>query len=110
MAIYGTVLHRLIPAWLEHSQLTYSGQMSLVFGICALLCDERTKGILENTMKVALVNPPFSKLIYGEERSIKSITPCLGLFYLQAYCRELAEIEVFEGEFYPTLDKLISEV
>ncbi len=44
--------------------------------------------------------PPFSKLVYGKEHSIKSVDfPCLGLFYLQSYCRGLAEIEVFEGEF-----------
>ena len=51
-------------------------------------------------MRIALANPPFSKLIYGEEYSIKSVTPCLGLFYLQAWCSDIAEVEVFEGEFY----------
>jgi len=60
--------------------------------------------------RVALINPPFSKLIYGEERSIKSVTPCLGLFYLQSYCRDIAEIEVFEGEFYSDMENLIREV
>lgn len=57
--------------------------------------------------KVALANPPFSKLVYGEEYSIKSITPCLGLFYLEAYCRDLAEIKIFEGEFYDSNEALI---
>ena len=61
-------------------------------------------------MKVALVNPPFSKLVYGGEKSIKSITPCLGLFYLQSYCGDVADIEVFEGEFYASLDSLIAAV
>lgn len=59
-------------------------------------------------LKVALANPPFSKLVYGEEYSIKSITPCIGLFYLESYCRDLAEIKVFEGEFYESNDDLIN--
>lgn len=50
--------------------------------------------------KVALVNPPATRLIYGEEYPLKSITPCLGLFYLQAYCKDIAEVVVFEGDFY----------
>lgn len=58
-------------------------------------------------MRVALTNPPFSRLVYGEEYTIKSITPCLGLFYMQAYCDDLAEIEVFEGEFYESNDALV---
>lgn len=61
-------------------------------------------------IKVALVNPPFSKLVYGEEYSIKSITPCLGLFYLEAFCRDLAEIRIFEGEFYESNECLINEI
>jgi len=61
-------------------------------------------------VKVALVNPPFSKLVYGGEKSIKSITPCLGLFYLQSYCADVADIEVFEGEFYSSLEALIAAV
>jgi anaerobic magnesium-protoporphyrin IX monomethyl ester cyclase len=61
-------------------------------------------------MRVALVNPPFSKLVYGEEKSIKSITPCLGLFYMQAYCADIAEIEVFEGEFFASFEDLIAAI
>jgi len=60
--------------------------------------------------KVALVNPPFSKLVYGEEYSIKSITPCLGLFYLESYCRDIADFKIFEGEFYCSMEQLIDEV
>lgn len=61
-------------------------------------------------MKVALVNPPFSKLVYGEEYSIKSITPCLGLFYLEAYCRDIAEFKIFEGEFYSDMNHLSAAI
>lgn len=60
--------------------------------------------------KVALVNPPFSSLVYGDEYSIKSITPCLGLFYLEAYCRDLADIKIFEGEFYKSNQALIDAI
>ncbi|NEP10319.1 MAG: radical SAM protein [Symploca sp. SIO2C1] len=61
-------------------------------------------------MKVALINPPASKIIYGNEYKLKSIIPCLGLFYLQSYCKDIADIEIFEGEFYSSLDHLISEI
>ncbi len=61
-------------------------------------------------MRVALVNPPFSKLVYGEEYTIKSITPCLGLFYLQSYCSDLAEIRIFEGESYESMSHLIAAI
>ena len=60
--------------------------------------------------KVALVNPPFSKLVYGDEYTIKSITPCLGLFYLEAYCRDIADFKIFEGEFYSSMSNLIDEI
>ena len=54
---------------------------------------------MKNTKyKVALVNPPFSKLVYGNEFSIKSITPCLGLFYIESYCKDVADFKIFEGE------------
>ncbi|MDZ4818301.1 MAG: radical SAM protein [Planctomycetota bacterium] len=61
-------------------------------------------------IRVALVNPPFSKLVYGEEHTIKSITPCLGLFYLQSYCDDIAHIKVFEGEFYDSMVHLIAAI
>lgn len=61
-------------------------------------------------MKVALVNPPFSRIVYGQETRLKSITPCLGLFYLEAYCRDLAEFAIFEGEFYDTMDDLMRAI
>lgn len=61
-------------------------------------------------MRVALVNPPFSRLVYGDEHTIKSITPCLGLFYLQAYCSDIADIEVFEGEFFSSMEELVQSV
>ncbi len=61
-------------------------------------------------MKVALINPPFSKLVYGEEHSIKSITPCLGLFSLEAYCRDIAEFRIFEGEFFSGMSGLIDAI
>lgn len=61
-------------------------------------------------MRVALANPPFSRLVYGEEYTIKSITPCLGLFYLQAYCADLADIRIFEGEFYDSMPALIAAI
>jgi anaerobic magnesium-protoporphyrin IX monomethyl ester cyclase len=60
--------------------------------------------------KVALVNPPFSKLVYGDEYTIKSITPCLGLFYLESYCRDIADFKIFEGEFYSSMEHLIEEI
>lgn len=60
--------------------------------------------------KVALVNPPYSKLIYGEEISVKSITPCLGLHYLKAYNDEFADIRVFEGEAYDTFDEMVNDI
>ncbi len=60
--------------------------------------------------RVALVNPPFSELVYGAEHSLKSITPCLGLFYLQAYCCDLADCRVFEGEFFRTMEELIQAI
>ena len=60
--------------------------------------------------KVALVNPPAAKIIYGEEYQLKSVTPCLGLFYLQSYCQDIADIEVFEGEFYTDMAHLIHEI
>ncbi len=61
-------------------------------------------------LRVALVNPPFSKLVYGAEQSLKSITPCLGLFYLKAYCQDIADCKVFEGEFNKDIDELISMI
>lgn len=60
--------------------------------------------------KVALVNPPFSKLVYGDEYTIKSITPCLGLFYLESYCRDIADFKIFEGEFFSSMENLIGEI
>lgn len=60
--------------------------------------------------RVALVNPPYSKLIYGDEVSVKSITPCLGLHYLKAYNNDLAEISVFEGEAYDSLEAMIADI
>lgn len=61
-------------------------------------------------LRVALVNPPFSALVYGEEHSLKSITPCLGLFYLQAYSRDIADFRIFEGEFYADMEALIHAI
>ena len=60
--------------------------------------------------KVALVNPLFSKLVYGEEYTLKSITPCLGLFYLESYCKDIADFKIFEGEFYSDMANLINEI
>ena len=60
--------------------------------------------------KVALVNPPAARIIYGPEYQLKSITPCLGLFYLQAHCSDVAHIEVFEGEFFATIADLVSTI
>lgn len=60
--------------------------------------------------RVALVNPPFSKLVYGDEYTIKSITPCLGLFYIESYCRDIADFKIFEGEFYPSMEALIDGI
>lgn len=60
--------------------------------------------------RVALVSPPFSTLVYGAEYSLKSITPCLGLFYLKAYCRDLADCKVFEGEFFKDMADLIQAI
>ncbi len=68
------------------------------------------KPIQKSQRKVALVNPPYSKLIYGEEISVKSITPCLGLHYLKAYNDDLAEIKVFEGEAYNSFDEMIDDI
>lgn len=65
---------------------------------------------VENNMKVALINPPASKVIYGNEYKLKSVIPCLGLFYLQAYCKDIADIEIFEGELYSDLEHLIREI
>ncbi|MBE9183861.1 radical SAM protein [Microcoleus sp. LEGE 07076] len=61
-------------------------------------------------MKVALINPPASRIIYGNEYKLKSIIPCLGLFYLQSYCKDIADIEIFEGEFYSDLEHFINAI
>lgn len=61
-------------------------------------------------MRVALVNPPFSRLVYGDEHSLKSITPCLGLFYLESFCQDIADCKVFEGEFYSDMRGLIAAI
>jgi radical SAM superfamily enzyme YgiQ (UPF0313 family) len=60
--------------------------------------------------RIALVSPPFSKLVYGDEYTIKSVTPCLGLFYLASFCEDLGEFRIFEGEFYDCNSHLIGEI
>lgn len=61
-------------------------------------------------MRVALVNPPFSQLVYGTENVVKGVTPALGLFYLQSMCKDVAEIKIFEGESFVDLNALICAV
>ena len=60
--------------------------------------------------KVALVVPPFAKLIYGDEYALKTMTPSLGIFYIQSYCRDIADIKIFEGEFCQSIEDLIDEI
>jgi hypothetical protein len=60
--------------------------------------------------KVALVVPPFAKLIYGDEYALKTMTPSLGIFYIHSYCKDIADIKIFEGEFCQSIENLIDEI
>ena len=60
--------------------------------------------------RVALVNPPAARIIYGDEYELKSIIPCLGLLYMQSYVRDIADVKVFEGEEYRDFDAMIQSI
>ena len=60
--------------------------------------------------RVALVNPPAARIIYGDEYELKSIIPCLGLLYMQAYTKDIVDVRVFEGEEYADFDAMIKSI
>ena len=59
---------------------------------------------------MALVNPPYSNYLYGDEREVKSVYPPLNLLYLYSYTKDYAEIKIFDGEIYSNLKDLVRDV
>lgn len=63
---------------------------------------ERKHEIIKRKNKrIALVNPPYSSTLYGNERSVKSKHPPLNLLYLHSYIRDYSEVRIFDGETIP---------
>ena len=60
--------------------------------------------------QIALVNPSYSSYLYGSERDIKSVHPPLNLLYLHSYIKDIADVKLFDGELYPTLENLINDL
>lgn len=71
---------------------------------------ERKHEIIKRKNKrIALVNPPYSSILYGDERCVKSKHPPLNLLYLHSYIRDYSEIRIFDGETTP-LEKIFEGI